>query len=90
VKALQIDSGAGCVAPTTTTVQNGTYKPLGRELYIYVKQSSLKNNKALAKFIEYYLYHIKGIVKEALFVPLTAAQLKATKEEVERVKNLAD
>lgn len=90
VKALQIDSGNGCVAPTTATVQNGTYKPLGRELYIYVKQSSLKNNKALAKFIEYYLYNIKGIVKEALFVPLTAAQLKATKEEVERVKNLAD
>ena len=35
VKGVEIDGGDGCVDPTTETVQDGTYKPLGRPLFIY-------------------------------------------------------
>jgi len=35
VKALQIDGGGGCVAPSAEAVQDGSYAPLGRQLYIY-------------------------------------------------------
>ena len=35
VKALEIDGGDGCVAPTVETVQDGSYTPLGRPLFIY-------------------------------------------------------
>jgi phosphate transport system substrate-binding protein len=40
VKAVQVDDGDGCVAPTTASVQNGTYKPLSRPLVIYPSASA--------------------------------------------------
>ena len=41
LKALEIDGGDGCVAPSVATAQDGTYKPLSRPLFIYVKKESL-------------------------------------------------
>ena len=38
LKALEIDGGDGCVAPSVATAQNGTYKPLSRPLFVYVKK----------------------------------------------------
>ena len=38
LKALEIDGGDGCVAPSVATAQDGTYKPLSRPLFIYVKK----------------------------------------------------
>jgi len=35
LKAVQINGGGGCVAPSTETVQNNTYRPLGRPLFVY-------------------------------------------------------
>ena len=85
VKALQIDSGKGCVAPSIETVQNKTYTPLGRELFIYVKNSSVKTNPAVEKFVQYYFDNVEAIVKEALFVPLTPAQISKAKADLAQV-----
>ena len=41
LKALEIDGGDGCVAPSAETAQDGTYTPLSRPLFIYVKNESL-------------------------------------------------
>ena len=38
VKALEVDGGDGCVAPSTETVQDGTYTPLSRPLFIYAER----------------------------------------------------
>ena len=35
VKAVEVDGGDGCVTPTAETVQDKTYKPLARPLFIY-------------------------------------------------------
>jgi len=88
VKALQIDSGKGCVAPTTTTVQDKTYTPLGRELFIYVKNSSVKTKPSVEKFVNFYFENVAGIVKEALFVPLTKTQITTTKAEIAKINAL--
>ena len=37
LKLLRIHGGDGCVAPSIETVQDGTYKPLSRPLFIYAK-----------------------------------------------------
>ncbi len=42
LKALEIDGGDGCVAPSVEAAQDGTYKPLSRPLFIYVKTASLE------------------------------------------------
>ena len=35
LKVVEVDGGDGCVEPTTETVQDGTYTPLSRPLFIY-------------------------------------------------------
>lgn len=80
IKGVEIDGGDGCVAADTATVQDGSYKPLSRPLFIYVKADSAKRPEVKA-FAEYYLDNQKSITEEALFVPLTDEQVtKATEE----------
>ena len=35
LKAVEVDGGAGCVAPTEATINDNTYAPLSRPLFIY-------------------------------------------------------
>jgi phosphate transport system substrate-binding protein len=69
----RVDGGGGCVAPTTQTVQNGTYKPLGRPVFIYPKADALQRPE-VAAFVRFYIDNIDTITKEALYVPLTPQQ----------------
>jgi phosphate transport system substrate-binding protein len=41
LKAVAIDGGKGPVAPTPENVDNGTYQPLSRPIFIYVSEKSL-------------------------------------------------
>ena len=34
---VQVDAGSGCVAPSKETIQDGTYKPLSRPLFMYAE-----------------------------------------------------
>lgn len=78
IKAIDVDGGKGCVAASAATVQDGTYTPLSRPLYVYVKKASFARPEVKA-FLEYILANEKTIAEEALFVPLTAPQLEAAK-----------
>ncbi len=44
LKLVSIDNekGAGPVLPTPETIANGTYQPLARPIFIYVKQAALE------------------------------------------------
>jgi phosphate transport system substrate-binding protein len=74
LKAVAVDPGSGCVAPSVETAQNGTYKPLSRPLFIYAKQESLKRPEVEA-FLRYALDNGTEIAEAARFVPLTSEQL---------------
>ena len=55
VKAVPIDSGNGtCVEPTFDTVRNGSYQPLSRPIFIYVRKSVAERPEVDA-FVKYYL-----------------------------------
>jgi phosphate transport system substrate-binding protein len=76
LKALQIQNKAGqCVAPSVAAAQNGTYNPLARPLFIYVKGPSFKRPEVQA-FIDYIMDNEVAIAKRADYVPLTAKQLR--------------
>lgn len=81
LKALKIDGGDGCVAPSVETVQNGTYTPLGRPLFIYPKASSLEKPEAEA-FVEYYVGNSAEIAEKAQFVPLNDEQQKDLEKDL--------
>ena len=76
--AVQIDSGAGCVAPSVETAQDGTYTPLARPLFIYPSKQALAKPEVKA-FFDFYVANDATIAADALFIPLNEEQ-KATLE----------
>ena len=75
LEALEVDGGAGCVAPSVETAQDGSYTPLARPLFMYVKTSSLADTEGLADFIRFTLENEQTIAEEARFVPLSQEQI---------------
>ena len=86
LKLLKVDSGKGCVEPTVATAQDGTYSPLSRPLFVYVSDAALKKPQVKG-FVDFYVENIDEIVKEAKFVPLTAAQKQTLKSEFAAVQS---
>ena len=71
--AVEIDSGAGCVAPSVENAQNGTYTPLSRPLFVYVSKQALAQPQVKA-FFDYYVANDTTIAADALFIPLNDEQ----------------
>jgi phosphate transport system substrate-binding protein len=72
LKAVEIDRGAGCVAPSAETAQGGSYTPLARPLFVYVNNEKLTGgNPALAPFVQYYLDNHAAIAEAALYIPMS-------------------
>ena len=82
LKALEIDGGDGCVAPSVETAQSGEYAPLSRPLYIYVKTESLRRPEVEA-FVRFVLDNEREIAEASQFVPLTDEQLEQAHAELE-------
>lgn len=88
-KVVQIDSGKGCITPSAANVINGTYIPLGRPLFVYVKHESVKSNPAIIPFMTFYKENLVAIAKKAQFVALSAEQTKKLDSELDEIKKLA-
>ncbi len=83
LKALEVDGGQGCVAPSAETAQNGTYTPLSRPLFVYVKQSSFDDNEDVRNFVKFLLDNEQSIAEAAQFVPLSSAQISEEQAKYE-------
>lgn len=81
VKAVAIDSGKGAVMPAVATVNDGTYKPLSRPIYIYVKKSAL-DRPEVREFSEFYLKNATRLVREVDYVPLPDADYRAATQRL--------
>lgn len=79
VKALAVDGGEGCVAPTPDTIASGEY-PIARPLFIYVNRQRAEEKPELTAFVDYYLTD-QGLqeVNEAGYVPLTDEEYEASR-----------
>jgi phosphate transport system substrate-binding protein len=88
LNAVQVDSGEGCVSPSAETVQDGTYTPLARPLFIYPKVEAMKRPE-VAAFVEYYVNNDGPIAEDAQFVPLNEEQRTKLKSELESLKSKA-
>jgi phosphate transport system substrate-binding protein len=84
VVGIQVDSGKGCVAPSSATVQDGSYTPLSRPLFIYPSDKALERPEVKA-FLDFYVNNYQKIAEEALFVPLTEAQAAEAKQKISQL-----
>ena len=74
LKAVEIDSGNGCVAPSAETAQDGTYTPLARPLFIYPSNAAVEEKEQVKAFIDYYAQNDDTIAETAQFIPLNDEQ----------------
>jgi phosphate transport system substrate-binding protein len=81
IKGVQVDGGSGCVAPSVETVQDGSYTPLSRPLFIYPSDKALERPEVKA-FLDFYVDNYQKIAEEALFVPLTEEQVATAKQKL--------
>jgi len=70
LKAVEVDSGDGCVAPSAETALDGTYTPLSRPLFIYTRTSFLEDKPEVLGFVNFYLENSQTLVPEVGYVEL--------------------
>jgi phosphate transport system substrate-binding protein len=70
LKAVEIDGGEGCVAPSVDTARDGSYAPLSRPLFVYAKTESIQTKPQVAGFMDYYLNNLDAIAEAAQYVPV--------------------
>jgi len=72
IKVVKIDGGKGPIEPTHETIENGTYAPFGRPLFIYVNKKSAERPEVKA-FVDFYLQNAATLTEEVGYVKLPEA-----------------
>jgi phosphate transport system substrate-binding protein len=75
LKLVPIDNGngSGPIAPNATTINDGTYAPLSRPVFIYLSKTGAAKPQVRA-FVEFYLEIAPQIVDEVGYIPLPDAE----------------
>jgi phosphate transport system substrate-binding protein len=82
LRAVEIDGGNGCVAPSSQSAQVGSYTPLSRPLFVYVANQSYVERPEVQEFVDFYVANDEAITEQALFVPLNEQQRQAAADAV--------
>lgn len=83
---VKVDGGDGCVAPSKETIQDGSYKPLSRPLFMYVAAKSIAKPQVKA-FLEDVVANQATIAGNAKIVPLTDEQAAKAKDELAKAES---
>jgi phosphate transport system substrate-binding protein len=81
---VSVDAGKGCVAPSDKTIQDGSYTPLSRPLFIYPSKKALQKPEVTA-FVKYYLDNYADLAKTAKLVSMTSPQAKKSQDAFAKV-----
>ncbi|GAB4324432.1 MAG: PstS family phosphate ABC transporter substrate-binding protein [Dehalococcoidia bacterium] len=70
LKAVAVDGGDGCVEPSFEAALSGEYKPLSRPLFIYTRESFLRERPEVLGFAHFYLHNLEEIVPQVGYVTM--------------------
>ena len=84
LRALAIVGPTGPVAPTVATVQDGSYVPLSRPLFLYINDKELTANKALRNFVTMTVANGMGLAQSAGSIPLPASTYRLVESKLYR------
>ena len=85
LKAVPIDVGKGPVTPSPKTVEDGTYQPLSRPIFIYVSKKSM-DKPEVREFVEFYLKNAPALVKQVKYVSLPQSVYTTGAEHLKKGK----
>src|SRR6266536_1464379 len=86
LKAAPIDAGKGPVLPSAKTVEDGSYQPLSRPIFIYVSKKSLDSRPEVREYVEFYLKNAPSLVKQVKYVALPQSAYTVALEHVKKGK----
>ncbi|WP_256250803.1 PstS family phosphate ABC transporter substrate-binding protein [Nitrosomonas sp. Nm51] len=75
INAVAIDSGDGGVIPSAKTVENGSYQPLSRPVFIYVNAES-RNKPEIQDLVKFFMENAAELVTEVKYFPLSSVIYK--------------
>ena len=81
LKLVPVDGGNGPVLPTPTTINDGTYSPLSRPIFIYVNTASLARPE-VRTFVDFYLDNAGALSNEVGYIELPEAMYQASREKI--------
>ena len=76
-----VESGDGCVKPSAATIQDGSYTPLGRPLFMYPSTKALKRPEVKA-FLDYIIENYQPVAEASQIVPMSQEQADKAKSAV--------
>ena len=87
LKALPVVSPktGKAVEPSAANVENASYQPLSRPIFIYVKAKSLQKPE-VQEFVEFYMKNGAKLTKEVKYVPLPASAYTGNVEHMKKKK----
>lgn len=86
---VAVDDGNGCVKPSVETIQNGSYKPLSRPLFMYVNTAALADKPQVKAFIDYAVANAEESATTAKIVPMTSEQASKAQAELTKAEDKA-
>jgi len=85
LRAVPVDGGKGPVEPSLEAVTKGTYNPLSRPLFVYVKDTALKRPE-VQEFVKFMLTEGGALVSEVGYLPLPEKAYSLALQHVESGK----
>lgn len=85
VKAVAVDGGKGGIIPSAKTVEDGSYQPLSRPIFIYVNVKAAEKPE-VKELVEFYMNNAAALVKEVKFFPLPAQAYTTNLEHLNKKK----
>ncbi len=80
---ISVDDGSGCVAPSPETIQDGSYSPLSRPLFMYPSTEALTRPEVTA-FVQYVVDNYDTIAEQSLIVPMDDKQASEAQSAVDK------
>ncbi len=82
---VSVDGGGGCVAPSIKSIQDGSYKPLSRPLFMYPSTKAIAKPEVKA-FMDFVIENQDQIAKAAKIVPMTSEQATQSQKDLTKAE----
>ncbi|PIW61021.1 MAG: phosphate ABC transporter substrate-binding protein, partial [Candidatus Omnitrophica bacterium CG12_big_fil_rev_8_21_14_0_65_50_5] len=81
LKLVAVDGGSGPVLPSEETINNGSYAPLSRPIFIYVNTKSLQRTE-IKDFVNFYIDNAAELSSEVGYIALPDSAYSMSRSKV--------
>ena len=81
LKVVPVDGGNGPVIPTAVTINDGSYSPLSRPIFIYLNTASLARPEVSA-FVDFYIDSAATLASEVGYIALPEDMYQESRDKI--------